>query len=326
MAIQTPLNHFLTDLHKPNETSLQVLEGNIASLKLKSRAYEVAKLVSYAALVAIIATVLAVSYNLLTLTGIAPILMAGLIITSPALFILTPKLAQWSNQYASLAEQESKTLLKLHEIQNWGSIEIDQFFERHQIDINRVDLNALRQVNRQEPKKALLPLIARYNVMEERIRDIRQSYERKIGENQRIEPNENPEHRQTKQRIRFENQCMLWETLEKRTLPTVENPTTEKGALPSAIDAATMLYLIENPTTTDIDVLPLDYEIQIPGVGTCTPKNYPERLFGKNNPPVNDDYFVFLPQLNRRSVTHAELEALQMNPDLIKQRLYPRAQ
>src|SRR5690606_31486248 len=65
-----------------------------------------------------------------------------------------------------------------------------------------------------------------------------------------------------KQKVRFENECTHWASLELRAIPT-------------AINAATVLQIIQNPTREDLDIIPLS--LSVPGLGHSEPKNYPER-------------------------------------------------
>lgn len=121
-----------------------------------------------------------------------------------------------------------------------------------------------------------------------------------------------------KQKIRFEGMSSNWKDL-------------EWVAIPCAFNAATLLQLIENPGTTNLDVLPMSR--LLPGVGACAPRSYAERMFGKNNQPQNDDYFVFHPDLHRPAITHEAIvqdpihpeRTPDINPDRLRLLLFPRA-
>ncbi|MBX7067469.1 MAG: hypothetical protein K1X28_09580 [Parachlamydiales bacterium] len=315
MAAPIALNHFVTDLSKPEQTSFQVLEENITSLENKSMAYNIVEKICYVALLALVATVFAVSYNLLVLTGAAPLAMAGMILVSPILVIAPAKFAQLSKYNAHLAENESKVCLKMRQIENWGTPQIEDFMRAHHLDPARVNRDALGQVNRQDPLKALLPLIARYQVMEERIQELRRNYDEAPGkleqgfrEKEAADGHEIPAGE--KQKIRYESQSLNWASLEAEAIPT-------------AFNAATLLQIIENPTTTDLDVLPLSFVL--PNVGVCVPRNYSERMFGKNVQPGNDDYFVFHPDLHRPAISHQQIEDAEMQPHAVRNLLYVRA-
>lgn len=315
MAVQIPLNHFVTDLSEPGKTSFEVLRGNISSLKLKSMAYSALEKICYVALLALIATVFAVSYNLLVLSGAAPLVMAGMILVSPVLVIAPAKFSQLSNYYSYMAESENRVYNQMRQFENWGTPQIEEFMRGKQLNPALANREALAQVNREEPLKALLPLIARYQVMEDRVTELRRKFrEAPAAQEEKWRQDEAQSGQQipvaVKQKIRYENQDMLWSFLEREAIPT-------------AINAATLLQLIENPTTTDLDVLPMSFVL--PNVGICVPKDYAERMFGKQVQPGNDDYFVFHTDLRRPALSHQQFEDVEMSPRLVRGLLYPRA-
>lgn len=322
MAVQLPLNHFITDLKHPDKTSLEAIQENISGHATRSMAYNLLEKICYVALLALVASVFAVSYNLIVLSGAAPLAMAGMILISPILVIAPAKLSQLSKYYSHLENNETKVCLKMREIENWTTPQIEAFMREKHLNPNLVNRAALAQVDPNEPLKALLPLIARYQVMEERIKVVRRNYdeapaklergfiEKEAAEGKEIPPLE-------KQKIRYESQSLNWAALETEAIPT-------------AINAAVLLQIIENPTRTDLDVLPLS--LTLPNVGTCVPRNYAERMFGKNNIELengneiegNDDYFLFHPDLRRPSITHRDILVADMEPDTIRDLLFPR--
>lgn len=314
MAVQIPLNHFVTDLSEPDKTSFDVLQGNISSLKLKSMAYSALEKICYVALLALIATVFAVSYNLLVLSGAAPLLMAGMILVSPLLVIAPAKFSQLSNYYSHMAESENRVYNQMRQIENWGTPQIEEFMRNQQLNPALANRAALAQVNREEPLKALIPLIARYQVMEDRITELRRRYREAPAQ---LEAGFREKEAQTgkeipaaeKQKIRFESQSLNWAYMEME-------------AIPLSINAATLLQLIENPSMVDLDVLPMSFIV--PNVGSCLPRNYAERMFGKQVQPGNDDYFIFHPDLHRPALSHQQFEDAEMSPRLVRGLLYPR--
>ncbi len=313
MAVQLPLNHLVTDLHSPDQSCVQVLEGNIAGLKLKAFALSTLEKVCYVALIALAATVFAISYNFVVLTGTASLAMTGLVLVSPILVIAPARLSQLANQYSLLAQNEDLVCLKLREIENWNREQIEQFMEDNELDIERLPLPALRQINPNDSHKALLPLIARFNAMKEQIdstwKDCREAPEKLEQKWKEKEERDGTEIESAiKQKIRFENQCTCWKIL-------------ELNVIPNALNAATLLQMIENPSMTDLDVVP--FSLEIPGVGHCATRSYAERMFGKRS--GHDEYFIFHPDLHRPALTHAKIEEENMNLSRLRQLLYPRA-
>lgn len=312
MAIQAPLNHLITDVHRPESTCIEVIQKNISSLQWKAIAMSTLEKVCYVALLAIITVVFAASYKVLALTQITPHLLAGMILTTPFLILAPTKLAHYAYEYYNLAQLESGVYLKLREIENWSEPEIAGFFETRRLNFGELPTSSLAQINAECPTKALLPLIARFNFYDDKINTIKRNYEVAKENTERYFAQKEAESGhlidpEIKQKIRYKSECVAWSALEER-------------AIPFAFKAATLLQLIENPSTTDLDVTPLSNEI--PGVGTCKPRSYSERAFGKIC--GDDNYFVFQSNIRRPAISHAEIQSIQMKPSEIKQLLYPR--
>lgn len=331
-TIQPPLNHFITDLYSPDQTRAEVLQGNITSLERKSTIYSALEKICYVALVAIIATAVALSYNVLAVAGTYSILFTAMFLITPVFIIAPSKFAQLSNQYAHLAETESRVALKLREIEDWSSEQVTEFIRGAGLQIGQIDQEALRRVSPQEPLKALTPLIARYIAMKDEVEKIQREYrdsalsleaEFARQEALRAERNEGPIETSIKQKIRYENQCEHWAKMELRAFRT-------------AIDAATILETMRHPTQEDLDIIP--FSLTVPGLGQCEPKNYAERMFAKTNVPpdvvlpngervpnteVRDTYFVFHPNLRRAPLTHQQIADTNLAPHLLRPMLYP---
>ncbi|MBU6383421.1 MAG: hypothetical protein KGR16_03810 [Verrucomicrobia bacterium] len=312
MTVQPALNHFFTDLSSPDKTSFEVLEGNISNLKVKSWAYYILEKICYVALLALIAVVFAISYNLIVLSGMAPLVIAGLVLTSPLLVIAPAKFNQLSNYYWKLSEQETRVSKKLKVIEQWRTPQIEAFLREQRLDPNAIQRQALAEIHPSEPMQALLPLIARYQDMQEQIATIMDHFATapiELEETFRRREQElgHPIPAQDKQGIRFQCYMMEWNEVEGR-------------ALPLALGAATLLQIMQNPTRTDLDVAPMSFEL--PNVGTCQPRNWAERIFGKQSEPRNDDYFVFH-DAQRPPITHQQLIDLGMNSREIRPVLYP---
>lgn len=295
-----PLNHFVTDLHKTDQTPSAVLEGNIKSLERKAFACAALEKISYVALIAITATILAVSYSSVVLTGGLPLLLAGMALSTPVIACVLPKFAFWSNQFSKRAEIERQVSLQLKQIEHWKTPEITQFLLAERLVADRISLDALRQINPNEPLCALLPMIARFKSLKAKSGEIEAMIanarvqlevafrEKEAAIGKPIDP-------QIKQKIRFEAQ----ETAGRQH---------EQEAVPLALNAAILLDLIQNPTQQDLDAQPLSLEI--PGVGNCVPKSFAERIFGRNDNPPSDDFFFFHEALRRDPLT---LQAIEQN-------------
>ncbi len=301
MGLQIPLNHLVTDLYRPGQTPFEVLEGKISSIKMKSMATNILEKICYVALIALIAAVFVVSYNAIVLTGTASLVMTGMILSSPLLIMAPAKLAQWSAEYAALAETEGRVLLKMRDLKVES---VKPFFEQNGLDFNRLNQDALRQVDQSEPLKALFPLIALHQSLEEGVTEIRkrgeearQQLEAHLSQRQDIDP-------QDKQKLRFECRNTTSMNLELKAIPT-------------ALFAAALLQIIQNPTLTNLEIAPS--ALTLPGVGKCRPRSFGERLFGKQE--GNDDYFVF-EDSSKTALTHAQIEQAEMKSSRLRPLLF----
>lgn len=346
MTTIQPLNHFVTDLYAPDKSSLEVLQGNISSLEQKSTLFSVLEKICYVTLAAIMATAFAMSYNLIALGSVAAI---AVFLSAPVFIVAPTKFAELSHQYARLAETESRVALKLREIEHFSLAQTRELLTGlglgsplAGIEIDRIDTEALRQVNSQEPLRALLPLIARFFAMRDEVHKMNMKYyeDRAIleaGFARREAADGRPIPIAEKQKLRFENECQHWAGLELRAIPT-------------AINAATILQIIQNPTRENLDITPLS--LTVPGLGHCEPKNYPERMFAKRYAPpgfgrlngeivpltpendsnsavireepnleVRDTYFIFNDP-GRAPITHQQIYVVDMQPHLLRRMLY----
>ncbi len=303
MAITpTPLNHLVTDLYHKDLKASEVLEKKIFWLNVKATLFSTLEKVCYVALVALIGTVFAVSYNLLTLTGVGPIVMAGLIITSPLFMSLASKLAHLGQVYSALAEAETRVNLKLRQIENWSLEDVKQFFTEHSLDFDRVPLERLQSLDEKHPEKLLLPMIARFEMLNDSLNEVlktNRELPQKLEEGFAKQASEGHKVSQAdKQQLRYESQKGRWKRL-------------ESIAIPFALNAAALLHLIENPKDTKVDVV---LGKDIPGLGHCVPRSWGARMFAKESPDYNDDYFVFQPKLKRKPLKFTQIEENKYNP------------
>lgn len=314
MAVALPLNHLVTDYNQPNRTPSDILKGNLSRLGWKSYAYSALQIICYVALLAIIATVFAISYNLIAMTGVMPLAMAGLFLSTPLLILAPSKLAQNARYCSLAAENESDVYWKYREIENWTTPQIEQFMTEKGLQTNRIPLDALRSINPNEPLQALLPLIAGFKSVEQKVNRMRSDASvapqglEEIFRNQEAELG-HPIEASIKQKRRFETKNTYEMLLETTTIPI-------------AFQAAVLLQIMQNPTDVELDISPT---FELPRVGTCAPRNFAERQFGKHFAPRNDDYFIFHPDLHREPISHQAIEDNQMNPSALRLLLFPSA-
>lgn len=340
MATIQPLNHFVTDLYSADQTqtSAEVLQESITSLTRKSTLFSILEKICYVALAAIMATAFAMSYNVIALSSIAAVFV---FLSAPVFIVAPSEFAKLSHQYSRLAETETRINLKLREIENWSLDQMNEFFRGTALQAGQVNQEALRRLSPQEPMRALLPLMARYIAMRDEVDEIRQNHREdtarlEAGFVRREASDGRPIPTAEKQKLRFENECHHWTNLELR-------------AIPIAINAATVLQIIQNPLREDLDITPLS--LTVPGLGHSEPKNYPERMFAKNHTPMGigrlngeivpltdehqfnrdvervanremrDAYFVFNDQ-TRAPITHQQIVDANIEPHLLRPMLY----
>ena len=308
-----PLNHFITDLQHANKTPTEVLAGKIAGLKCKALALSALEKISYVALIAIMATILAVSYSAVALTGNLPLLLAGMALATPLIAWGLTKFALLAHQFSRRAQLESLVLLQMKEIEQWRTPEINQFLLEQELVANRIPLESLREINAAEPLCALLPLIARFKVLKGRSdeieigvhssrRDLEESFRAKeAADGKPIDPN-------VKQKLRFEAQNTVWRQ-------------HEQEAVPLALNAAVLLQLAQDPTQ-NLEIDP--FSLEIPGVGTSVPKSFAERVFGRHDELPNDDYFAFHQDLHREPLALRPIEQ-NIQPRDLRLMLFPNA-
>lgn len=304
------LHPLVTELHRPNQSSVEILEERISSARWQATLYQTATVVCAVAFVAILAVVLATSYQFLVLSEINSLVVAGSALLSPVLLLGPAKFSQLNTYYSNLADDETQSLLKLREIADWNQAEVENFFRQEGLQIERLPLRSLQQISPHTPHKTLLPLIARFQALKEKTTTIFEAARRALAyQEEHWREQERQGNRVSslqKQRIRFESTC-------------VHHDQLERIAMPAALQAATLLQLIQNPTLTDLT--PDSQEII--GVGRWIPRSYPERAFAKTAPDYDDSYFHFLPEIDRPSLTHTRIEREELNPARLRLLLYP---
>jgi len=270
-----PLTHYLTEI--PEKTA--------STLKCKALTISVLEKICWVALIAIAATVLTISYSGTVLTGGASLLVGGMVLST--LFFATgaSQFKIWSNQFSERAKREERVALELRKIAAWKTPEIEQFLHEQGLSLEQTALNALKQVHR-EPLCALLPLIARFKCLQEEAQNLERTSKTCLAA-------QHPEIEDEGDRstLCLDDWRRGWRL-------------HEYEAIPRAMDAATMLELIQDPTR----------ELSVLNVGQYRIKTLEEReaqhKYGRMG--EKDNYFVFHKKLNRTPLT---LETVEQNMD-----------
>lgn len=285
-----PLTPYLTEM--PAKTA--------SNLRCKAFAINVLEKISWVAFFAIMGTIFAVSYAGVALTGNLPMLLVGMALFSPLLSIGASQLSTWSDSFARRAELEEGVAKELRAISRWRSADVEAFFREQGLHIDQVPMEALRVKNSQEPLSALLPLIARFKFLH-RLEVKAEESSRELL--RKIDPNpEKPIPEMEKRNIRLSWRRSGWRQHECEAIPT-------------GLNAAVMLHLIENPMFKKLELL---------AIGECRAKTFEGRRSEREFPPFTNEYFVFKPSLNRPPLTLDEIEQ-DMAPKALRLKLFPRA-
>ena len=186
-----------------------------AALDRRSFAWDLLSKITFVAIAAICAAVLAVSVIFGSATGTLPFVLLGLVFVTPVLSIAASKLQGWAKAIAMTGEAERAVAEQFKRIKNWQEPQIREFLERHAV-------TPLLQI----PPRALLPLIARFETL--RI----QADAAKLKSDEMMQaadiPKPDREHR-------IINRSIGWQILEGE-------------AVPAALDAALILQILSQPT------------------------------------------------------------------------------
>ncbi len=290
------LNRFVT----------QVPEKAAASLERKAFAVKTLATITTIAIVAIVGAVLAVSLGLGAMTGTLPFIMLGLAIATPFLAMGATKLRMMAGGmddsetgwilgggFKDQAKIERGVAEELAKISQWTGQEVRQFFADRNWPMDQIPMNALALLNRQDPLKALLPLIARYNFCC-RVSDTLQQEFREARDQRYNDPH-------------FGHGARNYMNLVR-----------EQTAIPFALDAAVFSQVLRNPTLpiqshtalVRVDARPLDLREMA--------RRYDQ----------NDTYLLFKDPAdpekfdeNRPPISLTELE-LDLTPEGLRQKLF----
>lgn len=284
-------------------------QKNFFNLKCKAITLKALEIICLVAFVSIMATVFSIYFSGTVLTGTPALFMAGLIIATPFLSMGALKFLVLSSQISNQAGEEGKVALYLKKLldEGWDKDpkKIQQFFTDQNIDISQLPLEALKQVNAQNPLNALLPLIARFQFLRDLSDEAENSYKNEpIAIEEGFRKNETKNQRP----IPPENKRDL--RLKGRNLAYT---THEALAIPKALEAAVVLQILQRPTLAGL---------QLSQLGELRAKTFDERFFDRIYTPINDDYLVFHPKYNRAALTLSEIER-DLSPNVLRQKLFP---
>lgn len=267
MALQATRN---TPPIKLNPYLTESPEKNASKLRSKALAYNVLSKITMVAVVAICAVVLAVSLGIGTASGTFPLILVGLAIATPFLSMGASKLHMKQTECAQKADIEQKVFEEFKIISDWKTPEIEQFFQKHNLSLDKLPIEELKKLN-DEPLKALLPLIARFNYLHRTALELE---ERALVNYRERDQSDENEIRVQARRIALEIHNYM--------------------VIPKLFDAAVMLISIANPV----------FQMKREEIGSF--KDFQMWAFDRllSN---NDEFFLFH-QAGRPALTHAEID------------------
>ncbi len=284
--IATPLNRHL--LENP--------ESCARSSERKALAFHLIEKICWVAFLAILASVVFVSYAGVTLTGSMPFALLLTIMISPAFAIGASRCAIIGTIHHKNGQFERGVAHQLQQIAAWEEPQIRQFLLEQHLDVQRIPVEILREFNAQSPLRVLLPLIARFR----HLRDVQMQLEGAAQNTlrQRIAPQPLSE---TALKIRSVSVQHAW-------------MVHEFEAFPKGLEAAVLLYLIQNP------IVP---HLTLSDVGTISAKSLQDRHVARTYAGI-DPYFTFHADLRRNPISLGQLEQ-NIEPWALKALLFPRA-
>lgn len=258
-------------------------------LKCKAFAFSSLEKISYVAMLAITAVALFFFHTGVVLAGPSAYLMVGLIFGIVGMMAITPWFIKKSIAYRNAAEEESRVAEKLkNELSGWSEDQVKQFLTEQGINPQEIPLEELRQLNRDEPLRALLPLIARYLSVKEEAEKYEQNHRDLISSPQPI------------RNMRLLSRQTGWHQ-------------HEALAIPCALKAACFLQMMLRHSTPGLE---------LENQGYCLAKTFEERMFDRMFQPFDDTFFRFHPRMNRAPLTLDELER-DLHPAVLRLKLYP---
>jgi len=276
-----------------NSYITEVPEKNAKQLRSKALALNVLAIITIVAIVAIVGAVLAVSLGIGAMTGTMPFILVGLALTTPFLSMGTSKLRAMASTYSEKGAIEQGVADELKKITHWRTPEIEAFLREKGIDPNQLPIDALRLVSPQEPLRALLPLIARFNYNNSKAH----ASEVKAQEGF-VDTNPDPV-------VHLNARRLAWVRL-------------ESDALPNALKAALLLQIISQPH--------LLYR-NVEDLGQYDVKHFDQRFFGQQLD--QEDTYLKFNDAQREPIRLGEIVQIQgravqvnMDPQALRQKLF----
>jgi hypothetical protein len=282
-------------------------QKNLTSYNRKALLYNVLEKITWVAVAAICAAAYTIYYTGYVLPG-APFFAIGAVVS---LMALVPRLVQFrvtSNSYARLAKTEEQVIVELGKISHWKNEAVQDCIRNLGLDPAQIPLETLQKVKPEEPLTALLPLIARFNVMRDTAIKVDAKAKELLGRSY------NDIQDQDEKDNKFEEN---------------QNAGTERRenfSAPFAANAVAMLRMIQDPTVNiPIESQPEAYDqkldehkpnLEIQGLGKCRPKRFGMRQ-------ISDNYFFFN-EKNRAPLPMTEIQQ-NIDPIALYSKFYPRA-
>jgi hypothetical protein len=242
----------------------------------KAVLYSLASKVCFVAMIAICAVLLSINMGLLP--PLSPALAFGMILSALPIWVGIHSYSMRSLECSTKANIADEKAQEFASIQHWAKPQVEEFFKKHNLSVEKLPMDLLRRLNPKDPLRALLPAIASYNHLCNSARKHFQKHEENLYN--RIE---NPA-------LHYLGRREGWHILEYE-------------AIPEALQAALVLQIIGNPTI----------QSNLEDLGTCQAKEFDQRRFDQLL-DGNDDCFVFKDE-NRTHLTFGAVQQMVAKRD-----------
>jgi hypothetical protein len=198
------------------------VDQGITALNCKSNLYFIAARTAQVAIVAFAALTIAASLALLPFAFPAPLILVG-VGCSVGLMPLVSKLERWSESCHQQAKFLEQIATRYKEIEYWTEKDVRRFLEKQHLRLNQEALDSLRSLNGQEPLRALLPLIARFQALQDKAAVWTRVYDENLKKSDALV--DNPD-------LELRHFAFGWDSMESQLVP---------AALESAVTLQNML-------------------------------------------------------------------------------------
>lgn len=237
-----------------------------SNLKWKTLGYNVLEKITVIALIAIMGTVFAISFGVgAGIAGLSTTVFVAVLSTP----FLSMGLSRLHAKTAALSLQRDMVMRIANKIREISRFTDEQIFDRLEnigIQRDQLPLQMLSQINSQSPVRALIPLLARYEILEAE----RTSAQQKVSEGLTFILEAQSDNGRA---IALEARRSGWRRLENHEIP-------------ASMTAALMLQIMLNPTTQ---------VTSLKSLGSFSSKDFDERIWDRQF-ANNDDYFAFKAQ------------------------------